>query len=400
MSKTPETSSTAKKRRTGTYALYRDVWETDPRDLLRVDSSFQLASLDHRATPGWSGDERDAAAYTEEITPLLATLQERLFAAANEGSARRVLVIAQGLDTAGKGGLARHVMGLVDPQGVRLTAFKAPTPEERSHDFLWRIRKAVPGPGYIGFFDRSQYEDVLVPGAAGSLDDDGFTWLTGQIRAFERELIDSGTTILKVALMVSYDEQGLRLLERVDRPDKHWKYQDSDMATRAKWFDYLSIYQRTLTATSFPEAPWYVIPADNKWYARLAVTEMLLRTLAEMEVPWPSAHFDVDTERDRVRTTISSGALIRYDAKIGSKLNKVASRIAAVDRAARSLSADEADEAPSAGTAQPASASRDSSNGAGKSPRNGEGAGNGKGAGNGSGKKGRKRNGKAPKKRA
>lgn len=379
MSRTQATSPPSKRRAKDAWAPQRDAWQADPRELLRVGPHFQLASLDHRATPGWAGDERDAAAYTASITPLLATLQERLFAAAGEGSARRVLVIAQGLDTAGKGGLARHVMGLVDPQGVRLTAFKAPTAEERSHDFLWRIRKAVPDPGYIGFFDRSQYEDILVPGAAGTLDDDGFTWLTGQIHAFERELIDAGTAILKVALMVSYDEQGLRLLERVDRPDKHWKYQDSDMVTRAKWFDYLSIYQRTLTATSFEEAPWYVVPADNKWYARLAVTEMLLRTLAEMEVPWPGAHFDVEAERDRVRTTISPAALTRYDARIGPKLDKVTSRIAAVDRAAKALSADEASEDAPASQDKPESSGK----AAGKNGKNG--------------KKTKKRNGKTSK---
>ena len=132
----------------------------DPRETLKATSSLNLASLDRAATPGWVGSEADARAYVAAVTPLLATLQERLFAAAKEGSSKRVLVVAQGLDTAGKGGIARHVMGLVDPQGVRLTAFKAPTEEERRHGFLWRIRKAVPTPGLIGFFDRSHYEDI------------------------------------------------------------------------------------------------------------------------------------------------------------------------------------------------------------------------------------------------
>lgn len=320
----------------------RQGWQVDPRQALRVGADIHLASVDQASTPGWTGGEEEAIAYTSSITPLLASLQERLFAAATDGSTRRVLVVAQGLDTAGKGGLARHVMGLVDPQGVRLTAFKAPTVEERSHDFLWRIRAAVPPAGIIGFFDRSHYEDVLVPAVNGELSEASLAARIEQIHDFERELIDSGTALIKVALMVSYDEQGLRLLERVDRPDKHWKYAASDMDTREKWFDYHAVYQRMLRATSFEEAPWYVVPADRKWYARLAVTELVLRTLAELEISWPEAHFDVEAERARVRATISAGALARYDERLASRLDRVAGRIAAVDDAARSLSADEA----------------------------------------------------------
>lgn len=312
-------------------------WVEDPREALRVDEHFHLASMDRAATPGWAGSESDAVAYTAAVTPLLGALQEKLFAAAKEGSDRRVLVVAQGLDTAGKGGIARHVMGLVDPQGVRMTAFKAPTPEEKEHDFLWRIWKAVPGPGTIGLFDRSHYEDMLVPGAAGTLDDEGFDRYVGQIHDFERQLIDQGTTVVKIALMVSYEEQGLRLLERVDRPDKRWKYSGNDMNVRGQWFNYQSIYERVLRATSFEEAPWYVIPADNKWYSHLAVTEMLLRSLAETEVHWPPARFDVDTERDRVRATLSPQALARYDARIQAKLAKVDARITVIEDAATIL---------------------------------------------------------------
>ena len=312
-------------------------WVEDPREALRVDEHFHLASMDRAATPGWAGSESDAVAYTAAVTPLLGALQEKLFAAAKEGSDRRVLVVAQGLDTAGKGGIARHVMGLVDPQGVRMTAFKTPTPEEKEHDFLWRIWKAVPGPGTIGLFDRSHYEDMLVPGAAGTLDDEGFDRYVGQIHDFERQLIDQGTTVVKIALMVSYEEQGLRLLERVDRPDKRWKYSGNDMNVRGQWFNYQSIYERVLRATSFEEAPWYVIPADNKWYSRLAVTELLLRSLAETEVHWPPARFDVDTERDRVRATLSPQALARYDARIQAKLAKVDARITVIEDAATIL---------------------------------------------------------------
>lgn len=326
-------------------------WEADPRAALRVGPGFQLASLDRAATPGWEGGEDEALAYTQVLGPLLAELQERLYAASKEGSTHRVLVVAQGLDTAGKGGIARHVMSLVDPQGVQLKAFKAPTEEERSHDFLWRIWNAVPKAGMIGLFDRSHYEDILVPGVNGDLDDAAFAERVEQIHGFERELVAQGTTIIKVALMVSYEEQGLRLLERVDRPDKRWKYSPGDMDTRAKWFDFQGVYQRMLTATSFDEAPWYVVPADNKWYARLAVAEMLLRELAEIDVDWPGAGFDVEAERERVRATLSAAALADYDHRIGDKLRKVACHEAEHRAVTEAVSAGSAGSAGSAESA-------------------------------------------------
>lgn len=335
-----------KKNDAAEAAVNADLWSQDPREALRVGPDFHLASLDRASTPGWEGDEDDAVAYQAAIAPLLATFQERLFAASKEGSTKRVLIVAQGLDTAGKGGIARHVIGLVDPQGVELTAFKAPTEEEKEHDFLWRIRNAVPDAGYIGYFDRSHYEDILVPGANGQLDDAAFDERVEQIRDFEHELVESGTAIIKIALMVSYEEQGLRLLERVDRPDKHWKYSTNDMSVRGQWFDYQAIYQRMLTATSFDEAPWHLIPADNKWYSRVAVTEMLLRTLADLDIPWPEGAFDVEAERERVRATISDDALAGYDKKLSGKLAKVSDRIAAVDEAAKEIQAEGEDDAP------------------------------------------------------
>lgn len=335
-----------KKKDSAESTVNADLWSEDPREALRVGPDFHLASVDRASTPGWEGDEDDAVAYQDAISPLLATLQERLFAASKEGSTKRVLIVAQGLDTAGKGGIARHVIGLVDPQGVELTAFKAPTEEEKKHDFLWRIRNAVPDAGYIGYFDRSHYEDILVPGANGQLDDAAFDERVEQIRDFEHELVESGTAIIKIALMVSYEEQGLRLLERVDRPDKHWKYSTNDMSVRGQWFDYQAIYQRMLTATSFDEAPWHLIPADNKWYSRVAVTEMLLRTLADLDIPWPEGTFDVEAERERVRATISEEALAGYDKKLSGKLAKVSDRIAAVDEAAKEIQAEGEDDAP------------------------------------------------------
>lgn len=340
-----------------------DLWSADPREALSVGREFHLAAVDRGATPGWKGDEKDARRYARALTPLLSDLQERLFAASKAGSQQRVLVVVQGLDTAGKGGIARHVMGLVDPQGVALTAFKKPTEEEASHDFLWRIRRAVPGPGMIGMFDRSHYEDILVPGANGQLDQGAFDWRVDQIRGFEQELADSGTALIKVALMVSYEEQGRRLLERLDHSDKHWKYSPGDMDVRGQWFDYQSIYQRMLPATSFEFAPWHVVPADNKWYARLSVTEMLLRTLAEMEVTWPEATFDVEAERARVRATMSSSALSDYDAGSAKRVARAVTREEVFTAAAQAISAE---------SSNPASENGDDADQDGENPGNDE----------------------------
>lgn len=348
-------------------------WTADPRELLRVSPAFRLDGIDRAATPGWSGTESDATAYTAAITPLLGALQERLFAAAQSGMAtlpahgtphpsggaapttpdatapaypttppphtpiNRVLVIAQGLDTAGKGSLARHVMSLVDPQGVSLTAFKVPTPEEASHHFLRRIRRALPPAGHIGFFDRSHYEDLLVPTVNGTLSPAERASRLADVRDFEVELAASGTAVVKICLMVSYAEQGKRLLERVDRPDKRWKYSPADMEARSHWEGYQRVYEDLLRESSWPGLPWYLIPADHKWYARLAVTEILLRTLAASPWPWPEASFDVEAERARIRATLPPNVLERYDARLPRKLARVTSRITAVDDAAARL---------------------------------------------------------------
>ncbi|WP_067781900.1 PPK2 family polyphosphate kinase [Actinomyces vulturis] len=313
------------------------LWVHDPREVLRARPNFLLEAMDRADTPGWSGTSREAQAHICSITPVLSMLQERLFAASKEGSQQRVLLVAQGLDTAGKGGIAKHVMGLVDPQGVHLHAFKKPTEEERQHDFLWRIRKALPGPGMIGLFDRSHYEDLLVPLANHQMSDAEFIERVETIKEFEKELVDNGTHIIKVALMVSYQEQGRRLLTRLDRRDKQWKFSSNDIDVRGQWRTYQEVYQRILPETSFSFAPWYVIPADRKWYSRLAVTEMLARTLADMDVDWPTVDYDVEKERERVLATMAPESIEAYDAKREKMIRKAAKKNARIERLAQSL---------------------------------------------------------------
>ncbi|MGP7961040.1 PPK2 family polyphosphate kinase [Sanguibacter sp. A247] len=267
--------------------------------------TFVLADLDRAATPCVE-DAATAEKLRVALGDELSDLQERLYAEGRTGGTRSILLVIQGLDTAGKGGIIRHVAGMVDPQGLSITAFGVPTPEEREHDYLWRIRRALPAPGRIGIFDRSHYEDVLVARVAGLVPREVWEARYDEIVAFERELVAQGTTIIKVALMVSRDEQYERLAERLERPDKLWKYKPGDVDTRLQWDAYQEAYQAIFDRTSTPDAPWYVIPADSKDYARLAVTRLLLDTLRSLDLGWPAADYDVEVEKKRLAATRSA----------------------------------------------------------------------------------------------
>lgn len=284
-------------------------WKDDPRALLRADEGFDLGDLDRGATPGWRGGKRSAKRFCKDRGDLLSELQERLFAEGRAGGKRSLLVVVQGLDTAGKGGVARHVMSKVDPQGVALRSFGPPTPEEQEHHFLWRIEKALPKPGLIGVFDRSHYEDVLVARVDELVPRGTWEKRYDEINDFEARLVAEGTTVLKFGLMVSHDEQGLRLMKRLDRPDKHWKYSKNDIPTRRQWDEYQDAYADVFRRTSTEAAPWYVIPADHKWYSRLAITEILTQTLVEMDPEWPSVRWDPEVQRRELAATMSTKAL-------------------------------------------------------------------------------------------
>ena len=268
---------------------------------LQVGDGFRLADVDPRSTPGYRGGKadgkRDLAAGLDELN----ILQERLFAESRVGVAEdSVLLILQAMDSAGKGGIVRHVVGGVDPQGVALTAFKAPTPEELQHDFLWRVSTRLPEPGFIGVFDRSHYEDVLIGRVRSLAPAAEIDRRYDAINDFEAEVAASGTRIVKVMLHISPEEQKARLMERLERPDKHWKYNPGDVDERLLWDDYMAAYQVAFDRTSTEVAPWHVIPADHKWFARLAVQELLLDALQRIDPQWPAADFDVDAEKKRL----------------------------------------------------------------------------------------------------
>ncbi|HEY6745468.1 MAG TPA: PPK2 family polyphosphate kinase, partial [Mycobacteriales bacterium] len=244
------------------------------RDALRVPPGqpVDLDELDARATPLAPGGKKKSAADMLSDGTELAALQEKLFAAAS----RRVLLVLQGMDTSGKGGVIEHVIGMVNPQGVHITSFKKPTEEEQRHHFLWRVRRALPAPGIIGIFDRSHYEDVLVARVHGLAAPEVVEKRYSDIARFESQLADQGYAVVKCFLHVSYDEQRERLLARLDDPAKHWKFNPGDLAERARWADYQEAYRIALERCSTDAAPWYAIPADRKWYRNWAIGRLLL----------------------------------------------------------------------------------------------------------------------------
>jgi PPK2 family polyphosphate:nucleotide phosphotransferase len=245
-----------------------------------------------KAAPKPSKKDSDPGTALASDVEYLSGLQERFWAEAAAGSRRNILLVLQGIDTAGKGGVTEHVVGSFGAIGVQYTAFKRPTPEEAAHHFLWRIRKRLPEPGVIGVFDRSHYEDVLVPRVHATVPEQEWRRRYDEINAFEAALVESGTTIVKCFLHISYDIQRERLLARLDNPDKLWKFQESDLAERARWVDYQAAYEGMLEHCSTAAAPWYVVPSDSKKYRNWAVAELLRETLEELDPRYPEGLFD------------------------------------------------------------------------------------------------------------
>jgi PPK2 family polyphosphate:nucleotide phosphotransferase len=229
----------------------------------------------------------------ERLTARLADLQELLWAEQKH----RVLVVLQGMDTSGKDGVIRHVATGVNPQGVRVAGFKRPTDEELAHDFLWRVHARVPGRGEIAIFNRSHYEDVLVVRVHELVPKAVWQDRYRQIVEFERLLVETGTTILKFYLHIDADEQKKRLQARLDDPTKQWKFNPGDLDERKLWDDYRRAYEDALAKTSTAQAPWYVVPANHKWYRNLVVARLLVETLAGLDMRYPAPSVDLSQVR-------------------------------------------------------------------------------------------------------
>ena len=272
------------------------------RERLRVPSGpVDLAEIDTRATPHAPGDKDKTREALIEQGGALADLQERLYAeGTQEGATRRLLLVLQGMDTSGKGGTIKHVAGLMNPQGIGIASFKKPTEEELAHDFLWRIRKRVPPPGSVGIFDRSHYEDVLIVRVHELVPRAEWQGRYAEINDFEAELSDQGVAIVKVFLHISYDEQRERLLARLDDPTKHWKFNPRDIDERRRWPDYMRAYEAALEECSTEVAPWYVVPADRKWYRDWAVAALVRETLEELDPRYPQPELDIEALKARL----------------------------------------------------------------------------------------------------
>jgi PPK2 family polyphosphate:nucleotide phosphotransferase len=265
------------------------------RDALRVPAGpVTLAGYDPAGAPV-PRRKRDHSAQMRKM-------QERLWAEATAAGKRSVLLVLQGMDTAGKGGVTEHVVGAFGPIGVQYTAFKKPTEEELAHDFLWRIRKQLPPPGHVGVFDRSHYEDVLITRVHGQLSDDECRARFDVINDFENELVANGTTVVKCFLHISYETQRDRLLARLDRPDKHWKFNEADIDERASWTDYQAAYGAALEHCNTPHAPWYVVPGDDKKYRNWLVGELLREVFKELDPQYPHPQLDVPALKSRLAT--------------------------------------------------------------------------------------------------
>jgi PPK2 family polyphosphate:nucleotide phosphotransferase len=259
------------------------------RNRLRLDPSAIAVVVGEKgadATPGVKGKKR-AARDVRKLAPKLADLQERLYADGKSGGTRRVVVVLQGMDTSGKDGAVKHVVGLVNPAGVKITSFGKPTKEELRHDFLWRVTRALPLPGYVGVFNRSHYEDVLIVRVHDLVPKEQWEARYDLINAWEAEQVAKGVTFVKVFLHISYDEQRRRLLARLSDVRKHWKINPGDIDERKLWESYREAYAALLQRCSTEVAPWYVVPADRKWYRNWALSHLLLETLEEIDPQWP-----------------------------------------------------------------------------------------------------------------
>jgi PPK2 family polyphosphate:nucleotide phosphotransferase len=250
---------------------------------------FRLADHDADDTSGFAGGKQQAKAELVLLRTQLETLQEQLYA----DGRHRVLIVLQGMDTSGKSGTIRRVFEGVDPAGVKVAAFKAPTGAELARDFLWRVHPHVPGDGELVIFDRSHYEDVLIVRVHDLVPAERVKARYRHIAQFEQMLVDEGTTIRKFFLHISSDEQKERLQARIDDPDKHWKFRLTDIEERKHWDAYQAAYEAAIAETSSPATPWYVVPANRKWYRDLVVCRTLIQTLEGLDLRYPPSPDDL-----------------------------------------------------------------------------------------------------------
>ena len=247
------------------------------------NGKIKLADIDSKSTCGFDGDKAAGLAIIDEISLRLDTLQTLLYAERKH----KVIIVLQAMDTGGKDGVIRKVFSRINPQGVRIACFKAPTPAELAHDYLWRVHSQTPEKGEIAVFNRSHYEDVLITRVRALIDDATAKRRFRQINDFEAMLTEEGVTVLKFFLHISKDEQKQRLQDRLDNPTKMWKFNMGDLTEREKWDDYQRVYEDAINATSSSHAPWHVVPADRNWVRDLYVSSVLVKALEDFKMAYP-----------------------------------------------------------------------------------------------------------------
>ena len=258
--------------------------------LVKPEEKVNLSKVDPNETGDFKGGKEKGLAELEKLNDKLEALQELLFAEHKH----KVLIVLQAMDTGGKDGAIRRVFDGVNPAGVRVASFKAPTAEELDHDYLWRIHRQVPGKGEMVIFNRSHYEDVLVVRVHNYVPPEVWKKRFDQINEFERALAESGTTILKFYLHIDKDEQKERLQARLDDPTKRWKFRLGDLEERKLWDNYMEAYEDVLSKTSTEYAPWYVVPANRKWYRDLVISSVLVETLEDLKMKYPESEENLD----------------------------------------------------------------------------------------------------------
>ena len=279
--------------------LLSSVWTLPPTQLLRFHHDTKVSDIDGDSTPGFDGNKDDAERFISISSSEIARYQRLMYANGVKGSHRRLLIVLQGMDASGKGGIVRHVFSQGDPMGMHYHGFGAPKGEELDHDYLWRIKRELPNNGWISIFDRSHYEDIVMPHVYGTYPEAEWRGRYDLVNEFERSLAADGCAILKIFLVVSQEEQKRHFLGRLNDPTKYWKFDMSDLDARERWDDYMGAWQEVFEKTSTQTAPWYLVPADNRWYSRAVVSELLRTTLKNMNMTWPGLDPDVDPDEVR-----------------------------------------------------------------------------------------------------
>jgi PPK2 family polyphosphate:nucleotide phosphotransferase len=266
---------------------------------VKPNEKVKLSKLDANYSEGWKGNKKDAKLKLAELNKQLDQLQEILYAEHKH----KILVVMQGMDGGGKDGTIRAIFDGVNPQGVRVANFKAPTSTEMDHDYLWRVHQAVPARGEIVVFNRSHYEDVLIVRVHNLVPKNTWEKRYQHIREFEKMLTDEGTTILKFCLFIDRDEQKKRFLERLADPTKQWKYNPNDINERKLWADYMTAYETMLSETSTDYAPWYLVPANRNWYRNLVITNVIVKKMEELNLQYPKLNIDIEAAKKAVEAS-------------------------------------------------------------------------------------------------